>query len=663
MKKHRKLITLSGLAVIVILITILSYLNIFDRGVNESPDKKTVSTETEKDMYLPSNFRDMILSFSPRNGDMLSYRLTLKSDSDLSADIFSAGNSSGPSSSGDRFVRLSMVSSGDLFLKFYHSDTSGKDVNVSGVIENLKLTLNGRLPDYAKGMTYPFAFQMDSKGYINDFSFTLGIPEEAKAMIKNIFYTMQTVYPKKRFQTWKTREIDSTGQYQAEYSIPVTEETDTGFVVEKKKLAYMMLFNEDTTMARGLAPTEVRIGNSSIKTKVPAKGAWILSTDQSESTEIMSGLKKLGTSMTQFSAVRQDKTPAAAFAEKFEDAISALKSSSWLKEKYTVTDPELNAISANIDLNTALNTYKSMRTSDNTAERLQAEKFMINYLRQNPQACYDLIKLLDADRNKDNFDHETHLELWQLITKAGHEDAQRAVLEAVTNNDYSGLTHIRALAYIHDFEYPESFVAQGLWGFYKTVDMVNGDDASRELGTMSLYAIGSIGSEEKLNNELKPDIGKSLSENLTNACDTETQVVTLQAIGNYGGSDVIDTVKPYFTSESERVRAAAYEAIRQMNAEEAFDTFTESYEKESSKNVRTSALNILTSMTVTDKTISWAGEEVLKVEASDDQEALAKVLGQNVKSYPECEDTLRKLLDKKPSNNVKKMVYRYIAPE
>jgi HEAT repeat protein len=178
-----------------------------------------------------------------------------------------------------------------------------------------------------------------------------------------------------------------------------------------------------------------------------------------------------------------------------------------------------------------------------------------------------------------------------------------------------------------------------------------------------LYALGTLGSDEKLNDSLKPVIEKSLADNLKNTKDTQTQVATLQAIGNYGGSDILDQVLPFFSSDSEQVRVAANESIRRMDPGKAFDTFVDSYSAESSQNVRTSALKILESMKATGETVSWAGKEGLAVDESADQESLAKVLGKNIKTYPEAEEPLRKLLAKKPSNNVKKTVYRYIVPK
>ncbi|MBU1171665.1 MAG: HEAT repeat domain-containing protein [Proteobacteria bacterium] len=661
MKKRTFITVVSGLVTVTLFIWIFSYLGIFKtNGLTGPAPEKNI--HEEEPVPSPPLQDDLTLTFSPDQGEILSYHVAMSSDAELPSALFSVDDSKAPPAQADPATHLILKTSGDLFLKYYHPDQPGHDINVAGVIEGLSLTLNDKVPNYTKGMSYPFAFEMDTKGYLNDFTFTAGVPDEAQLLIKTVLYAMQTVYPKDRKRTWQTREIDATGQYQADYHIAEQKNTKNGFSLTKTKRAYLMLHGDSSQMAEGLAPSEVRIETSRIETLIPSKGAWIVSTDQNETSDIMSGTKKLGRSITHFSAVRQDKQPSVAFAGQYTDVLTALQSSAWLKEKYTVTDPGLNALSANLDLDAALKAFLLMHSSQTTAERQQAEKFMINYLRQHPQACYDLIGLLDKDAKKERFSHEDQLELWYLITKTGHEDAQKSVLEAIKNQNYSNLTHIRALAYINDFEYPEPFVVEGLWSFYNDLDLVSGDEKSRELGTMALYAIGTMGSDEKLNQSLKPEIGKGLTDSLQKAQDPEIQTLTLQAIGNYGGTDVLSQVDPFFTSDSERVRVAAYEAIRRMQGDEAFDTFKKHYSSESSQKVRTSALKILESMPVTQTSITWAGQEALKVDNSADQESLVKVLGQNLKDYPQSEQALRQLLDKKPSNIVKKTVYRYITP-
>jgi len=184
----------------------------------------------------------------------------------------------------------------------------------------------------------------------------------------------------------------------------------------------------------------------------------------------------------------------------------------------------------------------------------------------------------------------------------------------------------------------------------------------RERKTMSLYAIGSLGHQEKLNEELKPEIGKQLVANLKNTDDPKEQSLTLTAISNYGGADVLDEIAPYFTAEDSGVRASAYDALRRMDDPAAIAVLAQHYATEKSPKVRQAALQTLVRMPPTAEGIEWARKEALVVDFREGQEALVKVLGENLKEYPENEAVLRELLKQNPSNRVKQEIYEYVVP-
>jgi len=320
-------------------------------------------------------------------------------------------------------------------------------------------------------------------------------------------------------------------------------------------------------------------------------------------------------------------------------------------------------IGAKLDINAALEMYKDLREKHPENAGRYAEKFFVNYLRQHPQACFDLVGIMDKDPKRERLDQSTQLILWRLITQAGHKEAQQAVIEAVTDPKFSDLTHIRALAYVHDFEHPESFVSDALWQFYKDLPASSQEQTQQELKNMTIYALGSLGSEDKLNETIKPQISSRLVENLYNTDKPEEQTVTLAAIGNYGGEEVIDAVEPYFSSENEDVRSSAFDSLRRMKDPVAAETLAKHFETESSPKVRVVALRTLKSMPPTSEGVTWANKTVMKTEAPEEQEILVGVIGENLKDHPDNEKTLRDLLKKNPDNRVKREIYKYIAPQ
>lgn len=624
-------------------------------------DRNMADSELQKDSSDLPVFR-----FTPDNGETLAFHFKNLADVEIAFGFFSTDDAKGKiavqNKAADK-TSLKGILSGNLYLKFFSGESMGDVYKVAGRIENLLYTINDVPPYYKKAVSYPFIFQMSKNGSFSDFLFRNGIPEEAKQVVKNILYAMQTVSPEKPKTSWIARETDTTGRYLAKYQVKNDEKPSKTLSIEKKKDKYLRVHAAKSNLNTALTGSSVRVDESLIKTTLPKKGAWVISTHQNESTVMLSGATEISRSRITFSAERTSIKIKHPFPDDFGKVLSSLSSSDWFREKFKITDPVFNKLSENLDLNNALDVYTKMKNDEDSSIRRQAEKFMENYLKLNPMASYDLIGLLDKDPKRERFDHETQLILWRLITQAGHKDAQMAVLSAISNKEYSDLTHIRAMAYVHSFEYPEDFLYKGLWNFYHGIDPFNHTEREKELQTMALYAIGVLGSDEKQNEDIKPDIGQTLLENLDKAGDPNLQVIHLEAIGNYGRPDIIGSLEPYFSSDNEKVRMAAFHSLRRMKDPVAVDTLSKFYEKESSQKVRTVALKILAKMPPTQESITLARSEIMTAQEKEGQEALATVLGQNLKDYPDSEKTLRTFLKKDPPNRVKKTVYRFIKPQ
>jgi len=71
------------------------------------------------------------------------------------------------------------------------------------------------------------------------------------------------------------------------------------------------------------------------------------------------------------------------------------------------------------------------------------------------------------------------------------------------------------------------------------------------------------------------------------------------------------------TAENERVRAAAYDALRHIEAPRAVDMLATHYQTESEKSpaVRAAAAKNLSKITPTAADITWAGQTVLTTDA------------------------------------------------
>jgi len=601
------------------------------------------------------------LRFKPSDGQTLAFQFESESNAQIdftfiTPNIATSGNPATQAPSQGQKTPVLMQTSGELYLKYF---ALKPDVwQVAGQLAKVSYQLNQATPRYADAISYPFAFQMNTLGFLSRFQFTKNIPTEAQQFVEQMLYTLQTAYPTDPKIEWQTKEIDKTGRYQAVYKLDGLDKKTGTATITKQKRNYLSTQAAKYDINPALSKSQTQIENSLMTVTTPIEGPWFLALEHKEIVNSLSGTYKWAETDTK-SQIRQIiKDLIGVFPATYAQFLAQLNAAKFVKSKYYDTDPYFDKLGKDLNTDDALNLFEQLKKSKVPNASRTAEKFFVNYLRQHPQAAFAVVDLLDSDPKRERFDQSTHLILWRLVTEAGHAEAQQAVINALTDENRSHLTKMRALAYLHDFEYPESSTVETLWQFTNTRDLKK----DREFRTMGLYALGSLGGNEKYNDTVKPEIGQILVENLEGSDDPQEQAITLGAISNYGGEEVLDAVKPYFTAENERVRAAAYDSLRHIEDSRAIEMLTTHYESEKSPAVRAAAAKTLSKMTHSEAGITWAGQTVLTTDAPKEQIPLVEVLGKTLETYPENETHLRELLKKNPDNKVKREVYKYIVP-
>ncbi len=624
-------------------------------AANHHPEKEKSASPA----VAPPTAQAVPLRFNPSHGQALTYRFESRSAGELDLDLLSArimGGSSGKPAA-TRKEPVTLHSNGDIQLKFYQADN--RVWNVAGRIDNLVLKINDLEPAYARAVVKPFAFRMTAVGILSNFQFVEALPTDAEKFVRGLLAAMQTICPQNPKSEWRTREIDSLGVYRARYRITRTEPTGKAVHLTKEKMQYLSL---SAGGAGGLREMKTRVADARQAITLYRGTGWLHAVDSREHLISSVGGQVWSDSKSHLTVQRVD-TGNPRFPATFADFLAKIEESSYLREKYYLTDTQLNRLGDGLNIDAALLKYIDLLNADIPNARSVAEKFFVNYLRLYPRAVFDLVTILDGDPLRTRFDHETQLTLWRLITAAGHNEAQQAVIAAATDEKFSDLTHIRALAYIHDFEYPDPLLLDQLQGLYNQIEPDATDEIDAQRRVMSLYAIGGLGSAEKLNEDLKPEVGQLLTSALATASGPEETIAILAALGNYGGSETVDDITPYLEAFRPEVRAGAYDALRNMETPEAVVLLTQNFQTETNTAVRVQALRTLTSMPVSEEGVTWARSEVLAASHQKEQEALVKLLGETLPDYPENEAALRSLLKENPSNRIKRAIYQYVAPE
>jgi hypothetical protein len=426
---------------------------------SSQPPKTLAVTDSEQPAPQPTPtkaVKPIQLRFYPTNGNTIAYSFEGEAETQIDfgfliAQVMPSDATPGNTSQQRQKSEVKLKASGELYLKYF-AYKPGR-WNVAALIRGLDYQINGQTPIYAEAIQYPLAFRMNNMGYISHFKFVKDISPEAKQAVQNLIYMMQVGFAKDAKTTWRTREVDPTGTYRAEYTLEQAEPTEPTLHLTKRKLKYLSIKAAQLALGGAMADTNTRIEHSLHQITLPQKGSWLLSIKQQERTVSSTGSYEWATGKSHFSARRIARDSSALFPERFAQFLADFNSPRYIKPKYYATDERLNWIGANLDINGALAKYAQVKQSGITNASSTAEKFFVNYLRQKPQAAFEVVGILDGDSKAERFDQSTQLTLWRLITEAGHSEAQQAVVQAATESHFSDLTHIRALLYVHDFEY------------------------------------------------------------------------------------------------------------------------------------------------------------------------------------------------------------------
>ena len=603
------------------------------------------------------------LRFEPEDGQewALGFSLATTANIEIAAFMAAVPGTTQPRST--ERTKIDQRASGALNLKFY---PAGQGLwTVAATVANSRYTLNGEDPSYAADLENPFSFRMTERGVVSGFEHARGTDPAAALFLSQLVQSMQVVLPDERVRQWRAEEQDASGRYLAEYFVEgenpdAPQGAPTEWVVRKDKLEYL----SNRAAASGLMP---RLGRSVVKLQdddgtavVSARGAWIRSLDQSVELAQTANDELLATSNTTLSAWPVDRTASVAFPTDAAQFAATLKSAKFLLADIQRTDPRLDRMAEKLDLNGALNTYRQLLHSGTPGATEAAERFLVNYLKLKPEASAELIEQMN--RESAAFGGDEDLTLWRLLAKAGTPDAQNAVMAAAQNPDNREATRIRALAYVSDFAYPTDDLVGHLWNEYQRQPPGNTGELGSEVRTMSLFALGILGHDDKLNDAVKPLIRERLVSSLNNAANPWDRAMALRAIGNYGNADVLDDVAPFLTDPNPDVRSAAYWSLRRVDDSAAAEMLMTAFDEEGDANVRSTALRTLTQMVPTAGGMEWAKWELTAVTDSAEQIALAQYLGNALPKYPQNAIALRQLLETNPPTAVKRAIYAYIAP-
>lgn len=654
-----------------LIILLFAVIFFWDSNSQKDIDQKKTNSSGNVQIVKVDTFEDDVplataekLEFAPKEGETIGMDFNLNADIAVDYNFIQSNLNKSvnkkPASGSTVYSKLNaksnkakLASSGTLALKFFSVDQ--KTYQVAGKLVNITYDVNGTEPSFVPALQAPFYCEMKRNGLFKNFRFSKGVKNESAEFIRQLFSYMQTGLSSKIKNQWKMRENDSSGLFKASYRL--VESNDDSVIIEKKKTKYVSGTQKTNEMNNILGPAKIEITYSKATIKMQNKAAWIDSIDLSESLSMISKQVNWGTSETEFSANSSKKNMSNLFPDSLADFLALLQSERELISKGNDIDPTYAAIWGNLSANGAIDAFLRMLSSDQTL----AQKLMTNYLRLHPEKVYEIIDLLDqcsVSGDCENMNNDNWLTLWRMLAESNNPEVMSAMLDAATDNNRTKNTRLAAMSHLHLIEDPSSEMLDKLWNIYNDDNYVDG-----EIKNMSLLVYGHMADPEKAGGSLQDDIVNNLSQHLANANDLQDIAMTIAAIGNSGNDRLLPDLRKVILEGETETRKEAFDAMRRMNTPDARNALTEEYENEGNFAVKAAAIDALSNMEPTSDNMKWARLQLSKAEDVFTQRSIAKMLGENLKQYPENEIVLRQLLVRNPPLEVRREIYKYIAPE
>lgn len=139
------------------------------------------------------------------------------------------------------------------------------------------------------------------------------------------------------------------------------------------------------------------------------------------------------------------------------------------------------------------------------------------------------------------------------------------------------------------------------------------DIENQELANMALFALGSMGGNDKLNQMVKYKVADILADSLPSISSDQEAITLLTAIANTGNTDLIPVISEMFNNPNGKVKAAAFDALSNMEGKQVIDLFVEEYERINELELQEYAVKVMLQMPETSEKNQWIAAQVQKI--------------------------------------------------
>ena len=230
---------------------------------------------------------------------------------------------------------------------------------MSGMMSDVQYTMNNQVPAFVSSLTNPFVLRVNSRGETSSFEFPKGTPDEAEKVVRALLDSLRIVYAREPVSgTWSTREENTTGTYEARYTIGEGESGD--FSIAKEKTRYLTASLATESPQTAISKSTVRIDSSRAAFNVSKETFLPVDVDFQETFTFESKGETWAESTNSFRAGKTSARPPRELLLNLADFQANLRSDRYIEKTFYATESELDRMGAGLSVAQALDLFAQL---------------------------------------------------------------------------------------------------------------------------------------------------------------------------------------------------------------------------------------------------------------------------------------------------------------
>jgi hypothetical protein len=534
-------------------------------------------------------------------------------------------------SGGAQAMRVQM----NCMLDLHTLEVSDHSVWVGMRLSAIELQVNGKSdPETNRALTAPFRVRYASDGIPEAFEFPSDVTARQRSMLKNVVQTFQVTMQKG--QTWSAQESNSSGAYKATYR------RITPLRVEKTKSHFRSSPTASMLAGAKIASTEDFL--------LDPQHDWIaaMTVDDTLKTQGQAGL---GMEITNYATLELQPTAQAVAPDTWSFVAAAAPPVTEAKEPVPRISPE-QARRQILDELQELDTTTEGRTVG------------IHRLRDLLRVDASLPAMLLKEMKTQPFSDRTSADLYLALELAGTDSAQTALVSVIEDTNWPARDAMRAIVALAGVAQPNPGTLSALW------DVAESEPSSPEreqLVSTATLALGSLGHAMRVTNDPEYPIlrdrllrGALSGEGSDFYAEERTNFV--HALGNTGDPSLASEVESFLDDSAPAVRRAAALSLGKMGTDQVAGELMSRFNHERNSRVRGAIAESLLAWTQPSASAMASIGAAVRAEPDENTRYnMARLLGANLKMFPENRAILQNLLRTEQSKRIRQNVADALA--